>query len=263
MGCSAFGPIAGTVPDIAVAMTVLAGQSWPAPEAPHRLRVGVAVNRPVPGGAPDATARLAVTRAVYALRSLGHEVTSVKVPYTPKVAIGWVGCWLAGIAEDVEHLGLALDRLEPRTQWMVRRGRGVQRRQGAELRRLRRLRDEWRSLAVAFLRSCDVLLTPAISRPSPPFGWGASVGFARAFQNGSGVTPYTQAWNLAGVPALSLPFGSDGAAPAGALPGAVQLVSAPGREPDLLALAAQLQSWQPPETGPTGIHWPDLPGLPF
>ena len=141
------------------------------------------------------------------------------------------------------------------------------RRQGAELGRLRRLRDEWRSVAIDFLRSCDVLLTPAISRPSPRFGWGRSVGFVRAFRNGSGVTPYTQAWNLAGVPALSLPFGGDGPmgdeVPGGTRPGAVQLVAAPGREPQLLALAAQLHGWRAEGIGPVGIHWPDLADLPF
>jgi amidase len=231
-GCSAFGPLAATVPDIAVAMTVLSGQPWVAPSEVSALRVAIAVNRPVPGGAPDATARAALKAAVRATEELGHSVTAVKLPYTPQVALGWIGCWLAGVAQDVARLDLRLDRLEHRTQWMVRRGRGLLGRYGAQLSPVRRVMARWRARATAFLEPYDLLLTPAISRPSPSFGWGARAGFVRSFQNGSTVTPYTQAWNLAGFPALSLPVGR--------APGAVQLVAVPGKEAGLLALAAQL-----------------------
>jgi len=127
-------------------------------------------------------------------------------------------------------MGLPVDKLEPRTRWMARRGQGVLRRQGVELERVRREMDRGIAQVAAFLEPYDVLLTPAISRPSPPFGWGARAGFARAFRNGSGVTPYTQAWNVTGFPAMSLPVGA----------GAVQLITVPGRESSLLALAGQL-----------------------
>jgi amidase len=265
-GCSAFGPLATTVPDIVLAMTVLSGQPWPAPADPGTLRVGVGLNRPVPGGSPDTTARSALQRAVYALRSLGHSATPVRVPYTPRVAIAWIACWLAGVAQDVAALDLPVDRLEPRTQWMVRRGQRLLRRYGPDLGRVRRAMDQWRVRATYFLESYDVLLTPAISRPSPRYGWGARAGFLASFRNGSTVTPYTQAWNLAGTPAVSIPFGGSGQAgfevPAGSRLGAVQLVAAPGREPRLLALAAALHAWREDGTGP-GLQLPDVPLTPF
>ena len=47
----------------------------------------------------------------------------------------------------------------------------------------------------------------------------------------------TGVWNVAGYPAASVPV----RAAAGELPGSVQLVTAPGRESVLLALAAQLE----------------------
>jgi Asp-tRNA(Asn)/Glu-tRNA(Gln) amidotransferase A subunit family amidase len=83
------------------------------------------------------------------------------------------------------------------------------------------------------------------------------------------VTPYTQAWNLAGTPALSVPFGGGGPSgfevPSGARLGAVQLVAAPGRESRLLALAAALHAWREDGTGPgaEGLPWPDVPVAPF
>jgi amidase len=269
-GCSAFGPITTTVPDAWLATAILSGQRWAAPPDPGVLRIGVALNRPVPGGSPDTTARSALQRAVYAARSLGHSVVPVRVPYTPRVALAWIACWLAGVAQDVEALGLRVDRLEPRTQWMVRRGRRLLRRYGADLGRVRRAMDGWRARVTDFLLSVDVLLTPAISRPSPRYGWGARAGFLRSFRNGSGVTPYTQAWNLAGMPALSLPFGGGGPSGfevpgGGGRPGAVQLVGAPGREPGLMALAAALHAWREDGMGlgAQGILWPDVPLVPF
>jgi amidase len=260
-GCSAFGPLATTVPDTLLAMTVLSGQSWSLPADPGRRNVAVALNRAVPGGAPDTTARSAVQRAVYALRELGHNATTVKVPYTSGVALAWIGCWLAGVAQDVANLGLPVDRLEPRTQWMVRRGQRLLRRYGPDLGRVRKVMDGWRDRVTEFLQPYDALLTPAISRPSPPFGWGARAGFFRSFRNGSTVTPYTQAWNLAGLAALALPFGGDGAAghevPAGTRPGAIQLVTVPGRETRLFELAAGLHTWRAEAIANHSILWPD------
>ncbi len=250
-GCSAYGPLATTVADTVLAMTVLSGQSWHAPASPAERRIAVAVNRPVPGGRPDATARAALRSAVSALREHGHTVTPVRLPYTPRVALGWIGCWFAGVAQDVDRLALPIDRLEPRTRWIARRGQGLLRRYGADLEPVRRIAREWTSRATAFLEPYDVLLTPAIARPSPPYGWGARAGFARSFNNGSAVTPYTQAWNLAGFPAMSLPFdgssgdarGAESAGHAGAgRPGAVQLIAVPGGEAALMALAAQLSA---------------------
>src|SRR5262249_47427915 len=160
----------------------------------------------------------------------GHSVTRARIPYPPGLALTWIRCWFAGVAQDVHRMGLAIDRLEPRTRWMVRRGQGVLRRHGADLERVRRAMLAAQTRAATFLEPYEVLLTPAVSRPSPPIGWGARAGFFASFRNGSGVTPYTQAWNVTGFPALSLPFGGS---PAGR-PGAVQLITRPGRESALL-----------------------------
>jgi amidase len=76
-----------------------------------------------------------------------------------------------------------------------------------------------------------------VAGPAPKLGWGTRAGFLAAYLNGARATPYTQAWNLAGFPAMSLPFGGTSGAP-----GSVQLVAAPGREAALLTLARQLET---------------------
>jgi amidase len=236
-GCSAFGPVAATVADVVVAMEVLTGRSWAPPIDPGAMRVAVATNRPTPIGRPDATAQSALHAVVKAIRAAGHTVTSTKMPYPRILASTWISCWHAGIAQDVARMDLPFERLEPRTQLMVRLGRSRQRRHGPDLASVRAAMAAWRTAADRFLAPYDVLLTPTISRPAPRFGWGQRAGYRRALLNGARATPYTQTWNVAGFPAMSFPYGQRGR-----LPGAVQLISAPGKEHALLALAAQLES---------------------
>jgi amidase len=52
--------------------------------------------------------------------------------------------------------------------------------------------------------------------------------------------PFTQAWNLAGLPAVVVPVRVSGR------PVAVQLVGRPGAELDLLAVAARVQGREVP-----------------
>jgi len=59
---------------------------------------------------------------------------------------------------------------------------------------------------------------------------------------------YTPPWNIAGLPAASVPFGQD----ADGLPIGVQLVGGPGAEITLLSLAAQIEQLRPwPTIAPT------------
>jgi amidase len=236
-GCSAFGPIAATVRDVVVAMEVLTGRSWAPPPDPGALRVALATNRPTPLGRPDAPATSALRGAIKAVAKLGHSVHDTRIPYPRSLASTWISCWHAGIAEEVARLGLTIDRLEPRSQLMVRLGQARMRRYGSNLEPVREAMAAWRAAATDFLSPYDVLLTPTISHPAPRFGWGQRAGYRRATINGARGTPYTQAWNVAGFPAMSLPYGRTSG-----LTAAVQLIAAPGKEPALLALASQLSS---------------------
>jgi amidase len=57
---------------------------------------------------------------------------------------------------------------------------------------------------------------------------------------------FTTSWNLAGLPAASIPHGTDGRLPIG-----VQLAAGAGGEQTVLSLAAQLEQLRPRPLTPT------------
>src|SRR5207302_1896588 len=98
--------------------------------------------------------------------------------------------------------GPARGRPEARTQAMVRRGQRA-------ARRVRPAADDPSAARAAdWLGSYDVLLTPTLARAAVPPGTWAGQGWVRAIL-GVGNWLYTTPWNLAGLPAASVPFGSD------------------------------------------------------
>jgi len=104
----------------------------------------------------------------------------------------------------------------------------------------------------AFHTRYDVLLTPALATPPVALGWidmqlpDADEYWRRVFA----FSPFTVWFNITGQPAIALPLGP----PAGALPGAVQLVARYGDEATLFRLAAQLEAARP--------WWDRRPALP-
>jgi Asp-tRNA(Asn)/Glu-tRNA(Gln) amidotransferase A subunit family amidase len=164
---------------------------------------------------------------------IGLKPARGSVPLAGGLGDHWYEKWLAGIAEEVERLGLPLDRLEARTRGMATRGERLRRagKPSAEPG------EKWRRTALDWFAEVDVLLSPVIAQPAPPMGWGTRTGYWRAYLNGARTTPYTQAWNVAGFPAMSLPLGGGPATE----PWSVQLVTIPGREASLIALAADLE----------------------
>jgi amidase len=234
-GCSVNGAIASTVDDVRLATDVLAGgadwRSAPDGSKLGALRVAISLRSPSPIGPAGSGARAAVARAADQLRQAGHHVVTADPPYGLSLATVWVARWLAGIAEEVERLGLPLDRLEPRTRSMVARGRRIRARGGPDSAQA----EAWRRRATRWFEQFDVLVSPVVARPSQAFGWGERTGYWRAYVNGARVTPYTQAWNVAQYPAMSLPIGGTWESP-----GSVQLVAPPGREHLIFAVAATL-----------------------
>jgi amidase len=240
-GCSEYGPVAATVADAILALDVLAADpSWRAKSgSTGPLRVAVSLRSPSPIGPAGRAARAAVRRAGSWAAGAGHTVTRSSPPYPRTLANIWVSRWLAGVAEEVERLGLDPDRLEPRTRSMVVRGRRLRQAGRPEPAPA----QAWRQAALHWFSDVDVLVTPVIAHPAPPYGWGDRAGYWRAYVNGARTTPFTQAWNVAGFPAMSLPLGGTATEPA-----SVQLVTAPGREDRLLRLAAELERLSTSET---------------
>ncbi len=140
--------------------------------------------------------------------------------------------WLAGIAQDAAHLNM--DKVEGRTEAMVRRGRRAQRKAtpAAQSRFAEYARD-WFS-------RCDVLITPVLSSPPVPMGKWRNQGWISTML-GVGRWTYTSMWNVAGAATVAVPAGmtNDG------LPLGVQLIAPAGSEALLLSVAAQLERLNP------------------
>jgi amidase len=229
-GLSESGSLATTVADAALMLGVMAGTSYSAAE-PGPLRIAASVQPPGPGIMIHRSSSAPVRACAELLGKSGHEVTDDDPPYPGWLVPVLLSYWAAGPAEEAAgHAGL-----EPRTRRHVRAGELAARVRPPRASDRARLRVALAS----FFDRYDVLVMPTLARPCPParrYGersWLRSVATALMF------APMTGVWNLAGFPAASVPVPGPG------LPGAVQLVAAPGREQALLALGAQLERVNP------------------
>jgi amidase len=229
-GLSESGSLATTVADAALMLGVMAGTSYSAAE-PGPLRIAASVRPPGPGIMIHRSSSAPVRACAELLGKSGHEVTDADPPYPGWLVPVLLSYWAAGPAEEAAgHAGL-----EPRTRRHVRAGELAARVRPPRASDRARLRVALAS----FFDQYDVLVMPALARPCPParrYGersWLRSVATALMF------APMTGVWNLAGFPAASVPVPGPG------LPGAVQLVAAPGREQALLALGAQIERLNP------------------
>ncbi|MFC4062306.1 amidase [Planomonospora corallina] len=265
-GMSENGPLATTVADLALALAVMAGdmslatpgetESLPVdeeiddypgglvPSEPVRLRVAVAPRPLPPGFAVDPEFQKAVTDAARALGEAGHTVVEHGARMPLWLGSAAVAAWFACAREDAAELDR--HRLERRTKALARTGKMLRAigMDGA------RGRDRWRANgADQWFGNADVLVTPALAAVPPPARrWGERGLLANARANLT-YAPATAAWNLAGWPAMTVPYGTHSTG----LPIGVQLVAAPGGEAQLLTLAAQLEAARPwPRHAPTG-----------
>ena len=229
-GLSESGTLATTVADAALMLGVMAGTSYSAAE-PGPLRIAASVRPPGPGIMIHPSSSAPVRACAELLGKSGHEVTDADPPYPGWLVPVVLSYWFAGPAEEAAgHAGM-----EPRTRRHVRAGELAARARPPRASDRARLR----AALASFFDRYDVLVMPTLARPCPParrYGersWLRSVATALMF------APMTGVWNLAGFPAASVPVPGQG------LPGAVQLVAAPGREQTLLALGAQIERVNP------------------
>jgi amidase len=227
-GLTENGVLATTVADAALMLGVVAGTAFGVTE-PERLRVAVSVRPPGPGIVVHRTCKAAVRGIAEELAALGHEVGDADPHYPLWLTPVLISYWFATPAADA---GPYLSAMEPRTRRHLRAGHAVERvrpPRDADRQRLRAVLEP-------FFERYDLLLMPTLARPCPPArrwgerSWLRSVALSLTF------APMTGVWNLAGFPAASVPV-----AGTGPLPGAVQLVAAPGREQLLLSVAAELE----------------------
>jgi amidase len=239
-GLGATGPIARTARDAAVMLGVLTGDPIDI-ELPGPARVALSMHNPSPVGRLHTDHRAAAVGAAARLRAGpgGAVVTLADPPYPRGLAGQWMRRWQAGVAQDVAEL--TTGAVERRTAALARRGRRVLRldRAGPVAT------AEWREAMITWLDDggYDVLLGPATAGPPVSAGAMAGRGYYRTLLTAARRVPYTQAWNLAGLPAVVAPV------LVGGRPVGVQLVGRPGSEATLLAAAARLERRVVPAEG--------------
>jgi len=240
------GPLTRTVADSALILDVLAGNlpddryqvdPWPVPlseaitREPGRLRVLLA-EQPAGGHAAlEPQTRAGLHRVADALASQGHEVSEGALPaYSPGLAM--VGQMAGGVSDELKLID-SVARLEARTRRAVPLYRllaplaGPAERAGAALEA---------GMFTVFDRY-DVVLTPTAPTPPRRLGVLDGQGLVGTIRRSLALTAYTALWNVLGNPAASIPAGFT----ANRLPLAAQLVVAPGNEPLLFQVAAQLE----------------------
>jgi amidase len=242
-GMSAHGPLATTVADAALLMSVLADRPELAAVAePGALRIAMSTQVPVTRAPLPKELAAAVERAGSVFSAAGHTVVTA----TPKYGLSAIGGilvrWCAGPAEQARDFEFGA--LQRRTRGHVRAGRLFMR---AGLVRTR-TRDRWIARAEQFFTEHDVLMTPTLSLwPMKARRWHRRRWLSNVVPSAR-LAGFTGVWNLAGYPGISVPVGRH---PSTGLPTCVQLIAPPGGEARLLALAAQLESSNPWPRTPT------------
>ena len=231
------GPIATTVADCALLLSVLAGHDELAtPLVPSSLRVAVSTKVPMLATPLDPHWAAAARETGVLLGSAGHRVRNTDPPYGLGLLASELARWFAGTERDAR---LLRDRSELRTPV---------RRQAAVGRMMLRLglprpkgRERWQRAAEAFFDEVDVLVTPTLAQPPIAAKAWSERGWLANIWSNSHYAPFAAPWNLAGWPAMAVPAG---VAPGG-MPLSVQLVARPGGEALLLGVAAQLEQLRP------------------
>jgi Asp-tRNA(Asn)/Glu-tRNA(Gln) amidotransferase A subunit family amidase len=224
------GPLARSVADAAVLLTVLAGPDprdgrslhVGPPFAPGDLAAGVAGMRvgllrndgsgqPMAGPAQLAAAR----RAAEALAAAGAELVELDMPQLDGLRV--VGGAILGMEAAAFHLPWLQTRLADYGEFMRQRVLAAFAYEAGAFVRAQQARAALRRAAAAILTRVDLLVGPIHPGPVPALGIPATNGLAIPF-------------NCLGWPALTLPAGLD----ADGLPLSAQLVAGPWQEAALL-----------------------------
>jgi amidase len=253
IGLATAGSIARTVRDAAALLDVMAGHrvgdpSWAPPPSgsflsaaerdPGRLRIARFIEPVITDSPVHPEVTTAYEDASRLLESLGHDVEEVPVPLAPDAVPVFETCWAVLTALSVVPAE-AEPMLRPLTRWLMARGRAVSAPEfGLTIGELRRIA----AAALTRLSPYDAVLTPTLA--TPPLKVGEirnDADPAADFEAQKAFTPWTSAWNVTGMPAISLPlhWTPDG------LPVGVMLAGRPAEEELLIGLAAQIEAAVP------------------
>lgn len=236
-GMAENGPLATTVADCALLLSVLAGRPGLAnPADATGIRIGVSVRAPLAGLPVDRHFAAAARQTGRLLAEAGHPVRTAELRYPIKAGPAALARWFAGADADAELLG-DRSRLDRRVARHARLGSLIHRFGGPRPAG----RRAWQQAAERYFDQVDVLVTPMLAQlPPAAIAWHRKGWSANLVAN-IRYAPFAAPWNLAGWPAMAVPAGLH---PTG-LPLSIQLVGRPGSEAALLAVAAELERLRP------------------
>jgi amidase len=237
-GMSRYGPVATTVADAALGLSTLAGRPDLAEvgRPTERLRVAVSWAAPAPGVVITRPWIEAAIEAGRLLRHAGHDIVHEDPPYDPANIASILLRWTQGASEDVRQLAVDHDQLQPRTVAHARLGDRLARRNPVTAEQAER----WYARVAPFLEEHDVLVTPMFAKVQPRAKAWHREGWLSNLVTNLASYPFAAAWNLADVPAATVPISRDGGRPL-----AVQIVGRRGGEATVLAVAAELERLAP------------------
>lgn len=255
VGLATAGPLARTVRDAAAFLDVLAGRrtgdpSWaPEPAAGFlaacdrpvgQLRIARFLDPVITETTVDPACVEAYEQASRLLEDLGHIVEDVPKPLPTEAVATFETCWAVLTALSVTPLPAEQRaRIRPLTRWLAEWGERVS---GPEFGLAIGAMRRFAAGALAALAPYDAVLTPTLATPPPLVGeMRDDADPSRDFEAQKRFTPWTSAWNVTGMPAISLPLHHS----AEGLPIGVMLAARPGEEELLLALAAQVEAAAP------------------
>ncbi|QET02144.1 amidase [Cupriavidus pauculus] len=218
---------------------------------PGKLTIGLMLD-PWNGERTDPVISAATLSTVHLLEDLGHTVIELQ----PTLGLSWdafvrmnATIWTATLVGWIEGLASATGRpiddtmLEPATLACFRYGKEEK---ASEFAAALAMRNVVSRSVGAWFGDVDVLLTPTL--PQMPLAIGA---YGEGAGSMSGLdwtqrvfrhSPFTPPFNVAGVPAASVPLETH---PATGLPIGMQFAAGFGREDTLLSLAGQLERARP------------------
>ncbi|MBE9637176.1 amidase [Salipiger mangrovisoli] len=237
-GISVLAPLARTVADIRLAMAVLADLEPAEPlRGPLAFSADFGLGQKLDRGVAEA-----FDAGIAAIAGAGH-VTGPAAP-------DWEG--LDGMSVmPLQHAGLAAlfgaqwraapGRIDPDLGAQIESGLALS---GVAVAEAHHASHRIRTILRDFLSRHAALITPTTPCAAWPVELSAPASIGGAPCGPRDHAAFTSQLNHAGCPAITLPCGSD----ANGLPLAVQIMTAPGRDAELLALAAEIAPLLPPAT---------------
>ena len=247
-GFAVYGPLARTVADAAAFLDVIAG---PEPGDPHaaqppdrpfleevgapvgRLRVALVLDPPTRTPV-DPVCGDAARAAAALLEELGHDVEEVPIEWNVDLE-AYTTVWQTIPSVYVDDVSL----LDPVNAMFAERARNTS---SADYIRAFQVVQYYGRRVASFCARYDVVLSPTLALPPVPVGWVREPTDPwEQHERAMELAPFTAAANVAGLPAVSVPFArTDSGLPVG-----VQLIGPAAGEALLLRLSAQLEEAQP------------------